>query len=367
MTVQRLRLQLPGGGGYDIRIGSGVLGDLSADLVARGSSRRVMLLTDEHLEELYLPSVQNSLADAGFDCLSLVVPAGEASKGLEVVTELWQSLAAAKISGSDLLLILGGGVLTDLGGFVASAWQRGLRYACLPTTLMAMADAAIGGKTALNLPGGRNLIGTVWQPCFVGADLETLASLPEEHWSSGLAAVARAALVTGAEDWEWLIGHAKALCCRQPDAVQKAVFNAASSKARAVAADERQESPAYGALLAYGQEFGHALELESGFQIPHGQAIAEGMRFMAQLAVEAIGAAPTFADAQVVLLDSLGLPAFAGQFSADALYDRILRSNKRFGGGLRLVLATAPGQLHLVEVDPDLIKVYLTYWEESWK
>ncbi|MDR1422772.1 MAG: 3-dehydroquinate synthase [Coriobacteriales bacterium] len=430
MTTQRLKVMLDTGAAYDIRVGSGLLAKLGTHLAelrptqaeqlapaapsapadqpdssaqspqptqpdqSAQRAQRVVIITDENVGPLYLAQVRETLQAAGFEVFDLTVPAGETSKSLEVASELYDALGLLNIGRDGVLVALGGGVVGDLAGFVASTWLRGVACVQLPTSLLAMVDSSVGGKTALNISAGKNLVGTFRQPLYVAADLNTLATLPDAEWDNGLAEIAKSAIIDGGEFYAWLRENAAALAARSArsaranfanfaalrahdtqdsmaDSIQQAIVRAVSFKAGVVAKDETETG--LRECLNYGHTFAHALEMASGFALPHGRAVAEGIRFASHLAVEAIGAPAAFADQQEKLLNALGLAPLArtcesevlNALTADSLFDRMYADKKVRGGQLRFVLASAPGEWQTVTVDPDLVKIYLIYWEQA--
>jgi 3-dehydroquinate synthase len=226
-----------------------------------------------------------------------------------------------------------------------------------------MVDSSIGGKTAINLAEGKNLVGTFTQPIYVATDLETLGTLPASEWENGLAEIAKSALVDGGKFYQWLTGSATALVARDEAIVQEAIIHALTFKARVVASDVTEQG--LRECLNYGHTFAHALEAVSGYGVSHGRAVAEGMRFAARLATEAIALPGEFADAQDRLLDTLGLTPIVEPLSADELYARMFSDKKVRDGALRFVFVTAPGTWETVAVDPDLVKIYLILWEQA--
>jgi 3-dehydroquinate synthase len=365
MTTQRLKVTLDTGSSYDIRVGTGLLAKLGEHVGAATASPagRAVVITDSNVGPLYLQQTREALSTAGFEVFDLTVPAGEISKSLEVAGELFDALGLLNIGRDGLIVALGGGMVGDLAAFVASTWLRGISCVQVPTSLLAMVDSAVGGKTAINIKAGKNLVGSFKQPIYVQADLMTLKTLPTAQWDNGLAEVAKSAIIAGGEFYSWLSAEATRLCSHEETIVQAAIVQAMSFKAGVVARDERETG--LRECLNYGHTFAHALEAASEFAIPHGRAVAEGIRFAARLAVEAIGAPAEFALQQEALLDALGLAPIEATFSADELYQRMYTDKKVRGGELRFVLASAPGEWQTIAVDPDLVKIYLIYWEES--
>jgi 3-dehydroquinate synthetase len=274
-------------------------------------------------------------------------------------------MAKVGIKPNNLLIVLGGSATLDLGGFVASTYQTGIDCVYLPTTLRAMIDTPTTGRVRINLPEGANLVGNLLQPRFVAADLNTLASLAEEQWASGLTAIARAALVAGQKDWQWLAANLGKLRDHDLVTVQAAIVKAVTAQATLIANDEFGLSNNH--LLDFGVSFAEALQALNN-SIPYGIALAEGTRFASHLAVEAIGAPRAFVADLETLLSALGLPALSVEYttdmSADLLFD-CLQAKQNYGQGIQFVLVKSPGNLVYQAVDPDLVKIYLIYWEQA--
>jgi 3-dehydroquinate synthase len=363
MSTRRLKVILDKNTTYDIRVGNRLLVNLGVHLREACKATKAVVITDSNVGPLYLEKVKAGLAKADFEVFDLTIPAGEESKSLAVASELWDALALLGIGRDGVIVGLGGGVVGDIAGFVASTYMRGIDCVQVPTSLLAMVDSSIGGKTAINLDGGKNLVGTFKQPIYVAVDLETLFSLPPEEWENGYAEIAKSALIDGTEFYQWLANDAAELIAHNEAIVQQAIVQALTFKARVVANDEKEKGERE--CLNYGHTFAHALEVVSNYKISHGRAVAEGMRFAARLAVEAIGAPEGFADAQDALLDKLGLKPVLDAYSADDLYEKMFSDKKVRNSELRFVLANEPGDWETVAVDPDLVKIYLILWEQA--
>ncbi|MDR0346937.1 MAG: 3-dehydroquinate synthase [Coriobacteriales bacterium] len=363
MSTQRLKVVIDRESAYDIRVGTSLLASLGVHTREVSAATKAVVITDDNVGPQYLSKVKASLSEGGFEVFDLTVPAGEGSKSIEVATELWEALVMLGIGRDALIVGLGGGVVGDLAGFVASTYMRGVDYVQVPTSLLAMVDSSIGGKTAINLGAGKNLVGTFWQPRYVLADLKTLDTLPAVERENGFAEIAKSALLDGEEPCRLLMDDAEALLAHAESATQQAIVRSLSLKARVVAADVREKGQRV--CLNYGHTFAHALEAVSGYRISHGRAVAEGMRFAARLAIEAAGAPESLAEAQAILLDGLGLASIAEPFSADELHARMFSDKKVRNDELRFVFVTAPGQWKVVAVDPDLVKIYLILWEQE--
>ncbi len=242
------------------------------------------------------------------------------------------------------ILALGGGVTGDLAGFVAATWHRGIPLVQIPTTLLAMVDAAIGGKTAINVPQGKNLIGAIHQPHAVYADLATLKTLPDPVYRDGIAEIVKAGVIADAALFRWLEGNSEKLLARRPRTLGEAVTRSVRVKARIVRADEREAGTR--AALNFGHTIGHALESASGYRLSHGRAVAIGMAVEAKLAV-AHGTLSAVAGGRVVaLLHAFGLPTTVPRALSPArIRDATHRDKKARGGKSRYALPTALGRM----------------------
>jgi 3-dehydroquinate synthase len=363
MSTRRLRVVLGRDSTYDIRVGNRLLVNLGVHLREATEATKAVVIADSNVAARYLEKVRAGLVKGGFEVSDLIVSAGEQSKSIAVATELWDALAMLGVGRDGVIVGLGGGVVGDVAGFVASTYMRGIGYAQVPTSLLAMVDSSIGGKTAIDLTSGKNLVGTFSQPLYVAADLETLHTLPAEEWENGFAEIAKSALVDGRDFHEWLTDNASGLVAHDEAVVQQAIVQALTFKARIVAGDVKEKGQRE--CLNYGHTFAHALETVSQYRISHGRAVAEGMRFAARLATEAIALPESFSEAQDVLLSKLGLKPVAEPFSADALYEKMFSDKKVRNSELRFVFVSSPGQWEVVTVDPDLVKIYLILWEQA--
>jgi 3-dehydroquinate synthetase len=303
-----------------------------------------------------------ALGRRGLAVHRIEVPAGEDAKRLEVVAGLYQRLAAVPTRRADPVVAVGGGATTDVAGFAAATWLRGVPLVNLATTVLGMVDAAVGGKTGVDLEAGKNLVGAFHQPVAVVADLDTLAGLPAAEVRSGLAEVAKAGLAGDPALAEALHRAAGPAVAGDPEALAPLVEGAVRVKAAVVGADEQEEAadgaapgrdaPVGRLLLNYGHTLGHALERLAGYRgVRHGEAVALGMVFAARVA-EAIGlAGPGLAAGHVELLAALGLPVGGVRLDPDRVL-AAMATDKKQRRGLRLVLLRAPGQPRLV-TNPD--------------
>ncbi len=303
----RVTVEVPGRS-YDVAIGSGLLEEAGRHMPELPKAERAFVVADQNVSGRYFERLASRLAARGLAAVLLGVQEGEEAKTLQVATALHRQLATQEAHRDDVVMALGGGAVGDLAGFVAATYMRGVPFVQAPTTLTAQVDAAIGGKTAVNLPEGKNLVGAFHQPVAVLADVTTLASLPDRDFRSGLAEVAKYALTLDLELLDLLERNLDAVLTRDRDVLEDLVARCVRAKARTVAADERDTGARL--LLNYGHTLGHALErIDSFAGRSHGEAVAIGMVFAARLS-EALAMAPEgLAARHARLLKSLGLEA----------------------------------------------------------
>ena len=334
---------------YLVQVGEGLLA--SSDLSAQVPGRHALIVTDENVAPLYLAGVQASLSYKRVH--TVVLPAGEQEKTLDRFAQLMQALAALGASRDVTVIALGGGVIGDLAGFAAACWMRGVRFVQLPTTLLAMVDSSVGGKTAVDLPGGKNLVGAFHQPAVVIADTRTLSTLPDRELRAGLAEVLKYGAIGDPGFFGWLEAHADALLDREPTALETAIATSCRHKAGVVARDETEQGERM--LLNFGHTFGHAIETEQAYGgLLHGEAIALGMLLAARLSGR-LGRAPmNDADRLQALLERFGLPTtLPAGLSPKALVERMRLDKKAVSGRLRLILWQELGRADVVADIPE--------------
>jgi 3-dehydroquinate synthase len=339
--VERVTVPVPGRS-YDVVVSSGLLERVDTVLPDLGVAERAFVVTDAALADTLAEPLERSLRAYGLHPLTLPVPSGEEAKTLPVASALLHQLAAQGAHRDDLVVALGGGSTGDLAGFVASTYMRGMPFLQVPTTLTAQVDAAIGGKTAVNLPEGKNLVGTFHQPIAVLCDVDVLETVPERGYRTGLAEVAKYALALDPILLAQLEADPAPILAREPAALESLVARCAATKAQAVAEDEHDRGTRM--FLNYGHTLGHALERLDGFGgTTHGEAIAVGMMFAAHLA-ERLGTAPEGLAARTVrLLHSLGIEPGGTLPPRRAILDT-LTMDKKFHAGVRFVLLEAVGR-----------------------
>ena len=343
---------------YDVTIGQGLLARAAEHLPVLPAAERAFVIADAAVAERYLGPLADGLEPAGLRVVHLPVPQGEDAKTVQVMTALQRQLATQGAHRADPVLALGGGSVGDVAGFVAATYMRGVPFVQLPTTLTGQVDAAIGGKSAVNLPEGKNLVGAFHQPVAVVADVATLATLPEREYRSGLAEIAKYALALDTELLASLEGDPSPLLRREPAALEPLVARCVRAKAVVVGADERDEAGRL--VLNYGHTLGHALERLDAFAgRSHGEAIAAGMVFAARLS-EATGGAPRGLVARHArLLASLGLEPETALPPADDVL-AAMRMDKKYRGGVRFVLLEDVGRPFVKDdVPEDVVRTTL--------
>lgn len=331
---------------YPIHIGPGLLDQPAAYAVTQG--RRCFLVTDETVAGLHLAAVRRHIMLDDDDLM--VLPAGELQKSWANAERVLDRLLARRLPRDGLVVALGGGVIGDLAGFCASVYQRGIDFLQIPTTLLAQVDSSVGGKTAVNHPRGKNMIGAFHQPRAVIADIETLRTLPRRELLAGVAEVIKYGLLGDAAFVAWLEHHLDALLALDPEVTAQTIEHCCAMKARIVAEDEREAvGGGVRALLNLGHTFGHAIETYTGYtEWLHGEAVATGMVMAADLSVRLGWLPPADADRTRALIARAGLPVRPppGMTPEDFL-DLMGHDKKVAAGKLRLVLLRALGMATL--------------------
>lgn len=320
---------------YDIRIGHGLLTTLGEAVRDLGKVEKVFLVSDTQVYPLYGGAAEASLKAAGYSVSSFVFPAGEKSKNGETFLKLLNALAQAGLSRSDLLIALGGGVVGDLAGFSAACYLRGIRFVQIPTTLLAAVDSSVGGKTAIDLPAGKNLAGAFYQPSLVLCDLDALDTLPEDIFRDGCAEVIKYGVLYDPELFSQL--ETSGL-----DFDREAVIARCVALKRDVVIEDEKDTGSR-MKLNLGHTFGHAVEAHSRFTLSHGKSVAIGLAIIAR-ASASMGICSEADAARIVsVLKAFGLPVQA-QYTAEALLPYLLSDKKRSGGTVNLILPEAIGR-----------------------
>lgn len=357
---------------YDIQIQEGALERSGVALASLGDVSRILLVTDENVDALYAETVAAAIVDRGLDLDVVVVPAGEESKSIETAYSLWERFLEVGADRRAVAVALGGGVVGDLTGFVAATYVRGVRFFQIPTTLLAQVDSSVGGKTAIDLPGGKNMVGAFWQPSGVLIDPNVLTTLPVEQYRAGLGEVVKYGASLDADFFAFLERDAEKIVARNPETLGAVVAKCCEIKARVVSEDEF-ETTGRRALLNYGHTFGHAFESALGYgELAHGDGVSIGSLAAARLARRlAQNGDPRFSAIdgswiarQTELFERLELPTSlavvgrrigdAPETSVERLVDLMRTDKKAEFGKLSFVLPTGLGEcVRLRDVSPE--------------
>jgi len=355
---------------YPVVIGAGALGQLGEQILAQGikAGTKVLVVTNPVVQEHYGTVALNSLRDAGFDADTLVLEAGEDQKTPASVSLIHDAAFARRLERGSLIVALGGGVVGDMAGFAAATWLRGIAVVQVPTTLLAMVDAAIGGKTGVNHPGGKNLIGAFHQPRLVLIDATTLTTLPEREFRAGMAEVIKYGVIGDAPLFAELEQAAAAdgsggLACQAavgPALLQRLLERSAAAKARVVAADEREGG--LRAILNYGHTLGHVVEALCGYgTYLHGEAVGIGMLAAGEIACAMGLWSPEEQRRQLALVQAAGLPLTMPALDPEAVLTCLQGDKKVIDGRVRFVLPTGIGSVVIRDdVDAATIRQVLT-------
>ena len=341
----------PAARSYTIHVGDTILQDIGG-LLKTDCVQRAVIVSDQSVNATHAKTVAEALQDAAITIDHLTIPSGEASKSLAEAERLWNEFARLKIDRKTAILAVGGGVIGDLTGFVAATFSRGLDFWQVPTTLVAQVDSAIGGKTGVNLPAGKNLVGAFWQPRGVVADISTLATLPDREYVSGLAEVVKYGMILDTDFFHWLEDNALRVRDREKRSVAHIVRRSAELKTLVVERDER-EITGLRACLNYGHTFAHAFETATGYgTLLHGEAVSLGMMAAASLACSMNRIDQLVVDRQQKLLETLGLPVSTTTLNGiedNDLLGIMSQDKKNIGGKLRFILPSAIGEVETVD------------------
>jgi 3-dehydroquinate synthase len=361
MSAERLRVDLAGRA-YDIVVGTGVLADAGREIAALKRARRVFIVSDDNVAKRHLATLTASLDKAGIAHEAAILPPGEASKSFGVLEQLTGQMLDANVERGELVVALGGGVIGDLAGFAAGIVKRGLDYVQVPTTLLAQVDSSVGGKTAIDVPQGKNLIGLFHQPSLVLADTAVLNTLPVRELRAGYAEILKYGLIGDAAFAEWVGANAQAILTSSGTERTKAILTSCRMKARVVEADEREAGQR--ALLNLGHTFAHAIEACAGYsgKVLHGEAVAAGCCLAFDLSAQ-LNLSPVADAARVrTWFAQAGLPtSFVDLPELGATEDdliEIMRQDKKASGGkLVFVLARGVGRAFVArDVDEGAVR-----------
>ena len=333
-----------------IKIGSNLLCTVGTEVAALGGVTKVCIVSDSNVFPLYGEIVSNSLKQAGFSVNHFVFPAGEQMKNAQTFLALLNHLAAAEVTRSDLIIALGGGVVGDLTGFAASCYLRGIRFIQVPTTLLAAVDSSVGGKTAIDLDAGKNLVGAFWQPSLVLCDIDTLNTLSEDIFRDGCAEVIKYAVLYDPELFEELMSHGM-------DFDRESVITRCVEWKRDVVAEDEFDTGSR-MKLNLGHTIGHGVEAKSEFSISHGQGVAIGMAIVARAAVK-LGMCDSICSLRIQnILERFQLPV-STDYSVEEIYTYTLSDKKRSGGSIRLIIPLEIGCCDIVPTPISELKTFI--------
>ena len=346
--MREIEVRTPGGS-YPITVQWGSLAFLGERVASVLSPCRAVLLPAANVWDAHGSEVEASLSNAGFDLKVIVRPPGEAQKSLNVAAEIYDELVDARLDRKSGLIAFGGGVIGDLGGFVAATFMRGIPYVQAPTTLLAQVDSSVGGKVAVNHPQAKNLIGAFYQPAGVIIDPGMLLTLPEKDYVAGLAEVVKYGIISDADFFRYLCSNWQILLAREDRSVLEYIISVSCEiKADVVSKDEKESG--LRTILNYGHTIGHALEAGKGYgHFRHGEVVSIGMVAAARLS-ERLGLAEKgLVQEHEEMLKSLGLPVECRITQPDEIIERMYHDKKTVGGQLRFVLATRIGEVVISE------------------
>ena len=319
-------------------------------------SRKVAIITNSTVGTLYLQKIEKIFKENNYVVATVTIPDGEEYKGLGTVEKIYHNLLNQGLDRKSFLVALGGGVITDITGFVASTYLRGIRYYQIPTSLLAQVDSSIGGKTGVNLEEGKNLIGTFYQPDGVIIGLDFLKSLPDREYREGLSEVIKTAFLKGGKFFEFFQRNIPLILARDQETLEEVIFQSIKFKGEIVQKDEKESGVR--SILNYGHTLGHAFEKTLGYgALRHGEAVAVGMMGAAMIAERMGMISSQVVDLHQELLMRCGLPiSFPYSVSTEVFIRSLLKDKKNVGGSLRMVLLKAIGKpVHSVQVEMELI------------
>lgn len=339
---------------YPIHIGQGLLdnGELIRPFI---KTDRAAIVTNDVVGPIYLERLRSALERVGVAASATLLPDGEANKSWQTLNLVFDDLLRERCERSTTLIALGGGVVGDMGGFAAACYQRGMPFIQVPTTLLSQVDSSVGGKTAINHPLGKNMIGAFYQPRLVLADIDTLTTLPDEELRAGLAEVIKYGLIRDLPFLEWLEANMGRLLARDPEALSEAIERSCANKAEVVAADETERGER--ALLNLGHTFGHAIEAGMGYgSWLHGEAVAAGTLMAAELSCDLGWISQSDVQRIRAIFLQAGLPVTGPRLSGERYLDLMASDKKVEAGRLRLVLLESVGRAVVADgIDPERI------------
>lgn len=335
---------------YDVYIGSGIIATLGEKLLAETKAKRVAIVSDDRVWSLYGAKVENILGEAGFLAECCLFAHGEESKNLTTYGQILEKMSGFGMTREDVVVALGGGVVGDIAGFAAATYQRGIPFVQVPTTLLAAVDSSVGGKTAVDLPSGKNQVGCFYQPVFVLCDTDLLATLPIEEYRNGSAEIIKYAMLDGLELFEKI--EKTAICSQYEDIISRCV----QIKSRFVENDEFDRGQRM--LLNFGHTIGHAVEACSDFAIPHGTGVAIGMAAITRAAVHFGYCENTICERLLALIQTYGLPVEV-PYETEDLFEAAAKDKKNTANTMRFIVPKGIGDCEVMEVSGNVFMEWL--------
>jgi 3-dehydroquinate synthase len=352
--MNTVRVEL-GSRSYPITIGSGILLDVGRSIKQLDFSGSIALVSNTTVFPLYGATVSRSLSASGFSCTEIILPDGEEFKTMASAEKICEAMLRARLDRTSVLVALGGGVIGDLAGFAASVYMRGIDFIQVPTTLLAQVDSSVGGKTGVNHPLGKNMIGTFWQPRFVWIDIDTLLSLPRREFVAGVAEIIKYGIIWDQEVFDFLEKNARNVLNLERDPITHIISRSCEIKANIVARDEREGG--LRAILNFGHTIGHALETATRYtSFLHGEAVAAGMYVEAEIA-RLLGIMRSEEVLRIRrLLSAYGLPsAIPEDIDLDLFFDSMKLDKKAVSGALRFILPDRIGNVTIHSSVPESV------------
>lgn len=318
-------------------------------------SKKLLVICDENVHRLYYPSLNHILNEYDYEHSVAVIPPGETTKSLKWAEELYTAALNAKLDRQSAIVALGGGVVGDISGFIAATYMRGIDFVQIPTTLLAQIDSSIGGKVAVNHFAAKNIIGTFYQPATVYINIDTLKTLPEREFISGLAELIKYGYIWDHEFLNWIIDNIDSILAQDIEALQCAIYRACKIKSHIVSMDETEQG--IRAILNFGHTIGHAVEASTGYsKYTHGEGVAMGMVYESELAYELGLIDRHYVDELITLLKKCSLPTKVEGIDSSTLIDKMALDKKNRQGDIVFILPTGAGKVDIFSgIDKELI------------
>jgi len=351
--MKRLTVDL-GPRSYDILIGVAILDEIGAILGKIGSGMRAIIVTNPEIDKLYGDRTRSSIEQAGFQVDTIQIPEGEEHKSLASAEKAYNYLMEFNCDRNTILVALGGGVIGDLTGFIAATFMRGIPFVQIPTTLLSQVDSSVGGKTAVNHPRGKNIIGAFYQPKVVLIDLETLSTLSSDEFRAGLAEVVKYGVIADPELFDYLNQNSERILKLDSECLSRIIETSCAIKAKVVESDERESRRRM--ILNFGHTFGHAVEALTGYvQYKHGEAVAIGMVFASRLSNEMDKCSTLVGERVEELLVKLNLPVKSPNLNSNEIIESMYHDKKTTAKKIKFILAKKIGEVEIIDEIPKAI------------